>query len=103
MSDVGSQILSFALPLLPGFAAGFFLGRLARKALMTALLIAGGIVVVLFLIGHFGGDISGVTSWLKSTSAWAGEQLEGAKQYLAAILPTAAALAVGFKVGLGRG
>ena len=44
-----------------------------------------------------------MTSWLKSGSARAGEHLEGAKQYLAAILPTATALAVGFKFGLGRG
>ncbi len=103
MSDIGSQILAFVLPLLPGFLAGYLLGRFARKALTTALLIAGGIVFVLFLIGHFGGDVSGVRAWLESASAWAGEQLDGARQYLAAILPTAAAIAVGFKFGLGRG
>ena len=103
MPDFVSQLLSFVVPLLPGFLAGFVLGRFARKTLTTALLIAGGIVLVLFLVGHFGGDVSGVRAWLESTSAWAGDKLEGTKQYLAAILPTATAIAVGFKFGLGRG
>ena len=103
MPDIVSQILAFVLPLLPGFLAGFLLGRFARKALTTALLIAGGVVLVLFLVGHFGGDVSGIRVWLESTSAWAGEKLEGTRQYLAAVLPTAAAIAVGFKLGLGRG
>ena len=102
MSDITARIMAFVLPLLPGFLAGFVIGRIARKALSKALLVAAGLAVVLFLLGRFGVDTSTVTSWLELGSSWAGDQLEGAQQYLAAILPTAAAIGVGFKVGLGR-
>jgi uncharacterized membrane protein (Fun14 family) len=103
MSDLGARILSFVLPVLPGLIIGFFLGRLARKAFGTALLIAGGLVAVMLLVGYFGGDVSVVGDFLKTASSWAGEQLTGIKQYLAAMLPTAAAIGIGFKLGLGRG
>jgi uncharacterized membrane protein (Fun14 family) len=102
MSDLTARIMAFVVPLLPGFLAGFVIGRIARQALSKALLVAGGVALVLFLLGRFGVDTSTITGWLQLGSSWAGEQLEGAKQYLAAILPTAAAIGVGFKVGLGR-
>lgn len=102
MSDIAGQVMSLVAPLLPGFLAGFFLGRVARKALSKAMLIAGGAFLVLFLLGRFGVDTSTMESWVQAGSSWAGEQLEGVKQYLAALLPTAAAVGVGFKVGLGR-
>lgn len=102
MSDLGARLLSFILPLLPGLVIGFAIGRLARKALSTALLIGGAVALVLFLVGHFGGDTAAVKSWLEEASAWAGEKLTGVGQYLAAIVPTIAALGIGFKIGLGR-
>jgi uncharacterized membrane protein (Fun14 family) len=94
--------MSLVGPLSPGFLAGFFLGRVARKALSKAMLIAGGAIVLVFLLGRFGVDTSTMESWLQAGSSWAGERLEGVKQYLAALAPTAAAVGVGFKVGLGR-
>ena len=102
MSDLTAKIVAFVVPLLPGFLAGFVLGRIAKNALSKALLVAAGVAVLLFLLGRFGLDTSTVTEWLRLGSSWAGEQLEGVTQYLAAILPTAAAVGVGFKVGLGR-
>ncbi len=102
MSDIGARLVSFILPLLPGLAIGFVLGRFARKALSTAIMVAAGIALVLFLVGHFGGDTSIVKSWLEEASVWAGEQLTGFGEYLAAIVPTVAALGIGFKLGLGR-
>lgn len=102
MEDLLARIMSFVLPLLPGLIAGFLLGRLAKKALGTALLIAGAIAVIVFLLGYFGADVSIVKDWLESGSSWAGEQLSGIKQYLAATLPPLAALGIGFKIGLAR-
>jgi hypothetical protein len=103
MPEIVARLLAFIGPLLPGFFVGFFLGRLARKAFGTALSIAAGLVAILFLAGHFGADLSIVSDFLNWASSWAGDTLTGIKQYLAAILPTAAAVGVGFKVGLGRG
>lgn len=102
VSDTAARALSLLLPLLPGLVAGYLLGRMARKALSTALMLAVFAVAVLFLVGHFAADMSAVASWLQTASSWAGERLAGTKQYLAAILPTAAALGFGFKLGLGR-
>jgi uncharacterized membrane protein (Fun14 family) len=103
MADLGARLVAFILPLLPGFLVGYFLGRLARKAFGTALLLAVGVVAALFLVGHFGGDVSIAADFFSWASSWAGETLSGVKQYLAAIVPTAAAMGLGFKVGLGRG
>jgi len=103
MPEFGARLLAFIVPLLPGFLVGYLLGRLARKAFGTALLIAAGIVAALFLIGHFGGDVSMAGDFFRWASSWAGETLTGIGEYLAAIVPTAAAMGVGFKVGLGRG
>lgn len=102
MAEFGSRVVAFIWPLLPGFLVGFLLGRLARKAFGTALLIAAGFVGILFLVGHFGGDMSIVRDYFELASSWAGEKLTGMKQYLAAIVPTAAALGIGFKIGLSR-
>jgi uncharacterized membrane protein (Fun14 family) len=102
MSEIGARILAFVLPLLPGFLIGYFLGRIAGKAFSKALLTGGAIVVVLFLLGRYGIDTSTMQDWLRSASSWAGDQLEGAAQYLAAILPPVAALGIGFRFGLGR-
>lgn len=103
MPDVIAKIAAFVMPLLPGFFAGYLLGRLARSALRTALLIGGGVALALFALAHFGVDTSTLEGWLRLGSSWAGEKLQGAKQYLAAVLPAAAALAVGFKIGMARG
>ncbi len=102
MSDIGSQVIAFILPLAPGFLAGFLLGKVAKKAFTKALLIAGGIFLALYLGGRFGMDTSTAERLLETGSSWAGDKLTGVKQYLAAVLPTAAAVGVGFKVGFGR-
>lgn len=103
MEDLVPRVASFVVPLLPGFFLGFLLGRFARNALGTALLIAGVLAGAVFLLGHFGADVSIVKDWLSAGSSWAGEQLSGMKQYLAAIVPPIAALGFGFKFGFGRG
>ena len=102
MSDIGSQVAAFLLPMVPGFLAGFVLGKLAKKALSKALLIAGGVFLALYLAGRFGLDTSTAEELLAAGSSWAGDRLTGLKQYVAAILPTAAAVGVGFKFGFGR-
>lgn len=37
MEDIAARLASFILPLLPGLAVGYLLGRFARHALSTAL------------------------------------------------------------------
>jgi uncharacterized membrane protein (Fun14 family) len=88
--------------MVPGFLVGFFLGKIAKEAFTKALLIAGGIFLALYLGGRFGLDTSTAEDLLDAGSSWAGDKLEGFKQYVAAMLPTAAALGIGFKVGFGR-
>jgi uncharacterized membrane protein (Fun14 family) len=103
MEDIGARIVAFILPLLPGFIAGYFLGRFAREALGTALLIAAGVAAAALAVAYFAGDVSLVADWLRTGSSWAGEKLSGFGQYVAALLPPIAALGIGFKIGLGRG
>ena len=103
MSEIGARILAFVLPLLPGFLIGYVVGRIAGKALSRALLIGGAIVVALFLLGRYGVDTSTMEEWLRSASSWAGDQLEGAARYLAAIVPPVAALGVGIRFGMRSG
>jgi uncharacterized membrane protein (Fun14 family) len=102
MPEFVARILAFVVPLLPGFLIGYILGRIAGKALSRALLIGGVIAVVLFLLGRYGVDTSTMQGWLRAASSWAGDQLEGAAQYLAAILPPIAALGIGLRLGLLR-
>jgi uncharacterized membrane protein (Fun14 family) len=103
MSDIGARILAFVLPLLPGFLIGYVLGIVAGKAMSRALMIGGAVAVGLFLLGRYGVDTSTMQDWLRNASSWAGDQLEGAAQYLAAILPPLAALGIGFRFGMLRG
>jgi uncharacterized membrane protein (Fun14 family) len=102
MSDIGSQVIAFVSPMIPGFLVGLLLGKIDKKALTKALLIAAGIFLALYLGGRFGLDTSTAVDLLEAGSSWAGDKLTGFKQYMAAILPTAAAVGVGFKVGFGR-
>lgn len=103
MSEIGARLMAFVIPLLPGLLIGYFLGLIAGKALSKALLIGGAIVVGLFLLGRYGIDTTTLQDWLRSASSWAGGQLEGVAQYLAAFLPPIAALGIGFRFGLVRG
>ena len=103
MEDIAARLASFILPLLPGLAVGYLLGRFARHALSTALLMAAGLAVLLLLLASIGADVSFVRDWLQAGSSWAGEQLSGVKQALAALLPPLAALGIGFKIGLAKG
>ena len=102
MEDLLAKIIGFTVPLLPGFVLGFVLGSLAKEALTTALMIAAGIAVILFLTAQLGGDISFVADWLEAGSSWAGDNLSGVGQKIAAILPPIAAVGIGFKVGMSR-
>jgi len=102
MEDLVARIIGFVIPLLPGFVLGFVLGSLAKKALATALMIAAGVAVVLFLAAQMGGDVSFVADWLKAGSSWAGDNLSSLGQKIAAVLPPVAALVIGFKVGMSR-
>jgi uncharacterized membrane protein (Fun14 family) len=102
MSELASRATAFLLPLLPSFAVGFILGRVARGAMRKAILLGVVILLVLYVAGRFGVDTTTAESWVESGSSWLGSQLEGVAEYAAAFLPAAGAAAVGMKMGYGR-
>ena len=81
------------------FVAGFVLGKIARKTVRTAAVVAGIAALGIFLLGRYGIDGSGAAQWVDAGSAWVGENVEGGGRYLASLLPSAGAAAVGGFLG----
>ena len=84
------------------YLAGFFIGWGARRAIKLTSIITGIAVAVTGLLIWLGWDVSSVQSWLNSTSAWAGESIEGAGHYLVSLVPSASAAGVGGVLGFKR-
>jgi uncharacterized membrane protein (Fun14 family) len=87
------------LSLLVSFLGGWVIGRTARRALATTMLVTGVILALLALVGRIGVDGSTADQWVRSGSAWLGTNIEGAGRYLAALLPAATAATVGGVLG----
>ena len=87
----GSLVLSFI--------AGFIIGRIARKTITTAAIVAAVVMLGIYLLGRFGIDGSTASHWIDTGSAWVGETVEGGGRYLASLLPSAGAAAVGGLLG----
>lgn len=85
--------------LAPSFLGGWLIGKLARKAMRTTLLVTGLVLVAASLAGWAGFDAGAVEAWVRNASSWAGENIEGAQRSLAALLPSAGAAAVGGFLG----
>ena len=95
LSQFGPQIAAMA----PSFIVGFLVGKLAKKALKKALLIGGIGLAVLVALGMVSLDAETAKTWAQSGAGWLNENLKAASAYLAALLPSATAAAVGGALG----
>jgi uncharacterized membrane protein (Fun14 family) len=84
------------------YLAGFFIGWGARRAIKLTSILTGLAIAAIGALVWLGWDMSAVQSWLNSTSAWAGENIEGAGRYLVSLLPSASAAGVGGVLGFKR-
>ena len=84
------------------YLGGFFIGWGARRAIKLTSIITGIAVAATGLLVWLGWDSSSVQTWLNSTSAWAGESIEGARHYLISLLPSAGAAGAGGVFGFKR-
>jgi len=84
------------------FIAGFLLGKLARRTLKTAAIVGGIALLAIFVLGRFGVDGSAAEQWVGASSEWIGTNVEGASRYVASLLPSATAAAVGGFLGFRR-
>ena len=84
------------------YLGGFLVGWEARRALKMTALITGLAIAATGLLAWLGLDASAVQAWLNSMSAWAGENIEGARHYLVSLLPSAGAAGVGGVLGFKR-
>jgi uncharacterized membrane protein (Fun14 family) len=88
-----------AMSLAGSFLAGLIIGRIARRRL-SKVLIAGGLgVVAVTLLTKFGVIGPAADQWVQSSVGWAGENLDKAQGYVAALLPSAAAAGSGLFMG----
>lgn len=85
--------------LLVSFTGGWLVGRTARRALGMTLLVTGVTLVLLAVLGRLGVDGSIAEDWVRSASGWLGTNIEGARRYLAALLPVATAATAGGLLG----
>ena len=84
------------------YLGGFFIGWGARRALKLTSIITGLAIAATGALVWLGWDTFAVQSWLNSTSAWAGESIEGARHYLVSLLPSGSAAGVGGVLGFKR-
>lgn len=105
MTDLIARFGPQIAAVVPSFVLGYIAGRLAKKALVKALLIAGAAILVLAAVGVIGLDRPTLQGWLQSGSAWLHDNLDGPARYLAALLPSAVAATAGAAAGFrgGRG
>ena len=89
-------------PLIPSFFGGLLIGVGAKRAMRTTAIVAGIAIAVLALLGKFGIDSGALDEWIRSSSSWVGDHVEGAGRYLAAFLPAAGAALAGGVVGFRR-
>ena len=102
MSDLLENFGPTVLALAPSFLGGWVIGFLARRALRTTMLVAAGFLFLVWVAGRIGLDAGIVETWIDSASSWAGDNIDGVRRSLAALLPSATAAAVGGWLGFGR-
>jgi len=91
-----------AMALTGSYLGGFFVGWGARRALKITSIIAAGALAVIALLVSWGVDGSTAQSWVSSSTAWIGENVEGARRYLVSLLPSATAAGAGGVLGFKR-
>lgn len=99
MSDLLKTYGPTLLALAPSFIGGWLIGRIARRALRTTLVLTGLVLAAVYLAGRLGLDAGAVEAWVRSASSWAGDNIEGAGRSLVALLPAAGAAGAGGWLG----
>lgn len=89
-------------PLIPSFIGGLLIGIGAKRAMRTTAIVAGIAIAILALLAKLGVDSGSLDEWIRSSSGWIGDHVEGAGRYLAAFLPAAGAALAGGLVGFRR-
>jgi uncharacterized membrane protein (Fun14 family) len=89
-------------PLIPSFIGGVLIGFGAKRAMRTTAIVGGLAIAILALLGKLGVDSGSLDEWVRSSSSWIGDHVEGTGRYLAAFLPAAGAALVGGLVGFRR-
>jgi len=84
------------------YLGGFFMGWGARRTIKITSIVAGIVLAVIGLFVSWGWDGSTAQSLLNSTTAWLGENVEGAGRYLVSLLPSATAAGAGGILGFKR-
>ncbi len=102
MSEFVDGLAPTLVALAPSFLGGFLIGRLARRAKRTTFLLTALALGLVYLAGRMGLDAGVVEAWVRNASAWAGENIDGARRSLAALLPSATAAGVGGFLGFRR-
>jgi uncharacterized membrane protein (Fun14 family) len=99
MQETTQSFGPILLSLLVSFVGGWVIGRTARRALATTMLVTGVILALLAVLGRLGVDGSIADQWVRSGSGWLGANIEGAGRYLATLLPAATAATAGGLLG----
>ncbi len=84
------------------YLGGFFIGWGARRTIKITSIVAGIVLAVIGLFISWGWDGSAAQSLVNSTTAWLGENVEGAGRYLVSLLPSATAAGAGGILGFKR-
>lgn len=84
------------------YAGGFLIGRVFRKVLKTAVILAVIILAGFALLNRFHVDTSKGTRAVKAGSTWVQDQSARAKDYLLHLLPSGGAAGVGVFAGARR-
>jgi uncharacterized membrane protein (Fun14 family) len=84
------------------YLGGFFIGWGARRTIKITSIVAGIVLAVIGLFVSWGWDGSTAQSLVNSTTAWLGENVEGAGRYLVSLLPSATAAGAGGILGFKR-
>jgi uncharacterized membrane protein (Fun14 family) len=84
------------------YLGGFFVGWGARRTIKITSIVAGIVLAVIGLFVSWGWDGSTAQSLVNSTTAWLGENVEGAGRYLVSLLPSATAAGAGGVFGFKR-
>lgn len=107
MTDPGhGSLLSLLQPYAPAtmalagsFTGGFLVGWFARRTFGKTIFITGLVIAAIGLLIKFGVGGSSLEGWAHASVGWVSESTEGAKRYLAALIPSAAASGTGFFKG----
>jgi uncharacterized membrane protein (Fun14 family) len=105
----GEDSLAWMTPYAPAvfsaagsYVGGFLIGWFLRRALKATSIAAGIVLALVGLLASLGWDGGAVQGWVNASVAWMTDSAQSAMHYLVALLPSAAAAAVGGALGFRR-